>query len=111
MVSEKAYAADQRIALLWPGPDVKWNPLRAGWSVRSPFTAAWARFHPLMNSVELSASLATDGAHAADAYQIATMPQYDGDDRDPGRPRGNLLRPAQTVAVGAQTDIMQTTTP
>ncbi len=106
MASEKSFLNEQRIALLRPGPLVKFNPLNPGWSVLAPFTGAWAEYHPLTGRVYITASMATDGTHASDNYEIAKLPQYDGDPRFP--PNGNLLWPAQGAVLHLDTNVMQT---
>jgi hypothetical protein len=100
MASEKAYAAIQAIQAMQPGPWTAFNPLATGWSVLPPFTGAWARFEPLTNMVRISASMASNGAHASDAYQIAVLPGADAN--------GNGLLPQQVMIVDCTTDVLQT---
>ena len=100
MTSDKSYASEQRLDALAPGPWTAFNPLSAGWSVLAPFTGAWARYEPATNTVRISASMATDGTHASDAYVIGTLPAQDAD--------GNPLQPAQVMIVDCTTDVLQT---
>jgi hypothetical protein len=105
VASDKAYAAEQNIAALAPGPWIALAPLRAGWQ---PGAAgfAWARFRPSDNSVELLFDVSIAGSdigQRTDDYQWATMPAADQ--------FGNPLLPPQTGEVLVSTDKLQTTTP
>jgi len=99
MTSEKSYSTAQRLDALFPGTPLKWNPLNAGWSVRAPFTGAWATYYPLLGRVFIDASMATDGSNCGDGTEIAKLAHFDAD--------GNNLWPAQGVVLPLPTDRLQ----
>lgn len=108
VTSDKAYSVEQRLNALSPGPWTAFNPLAVGWSVLAPYTGAWARYEPLTNTVRISASMATDGTHASDAYQIGVMPAQDKAVDQDGNPAPNSLLPQQVMIVDCTTDVFQT---
>ena len=94
MTSDKAYAVEQGLAALTPGPWTAFNPLSNLWAVLPPYTGAWVRYIPLLNSVQFSL-LASVGT-AADGTFIGTIPAADS--------AGNPLLAAQEIDIPALTD-------
>lgn len=106
MASDKAYAVEQSIEGMQPGPQTAFNPLAGGWSVLPPYTGAWVTLDPLRNRVQIDMLASIKGAtsaQVADGYQIGTVPPEDAS--------GNNLLPQVTVTVNMFTDALQSTTP
>jgi hypothetical protein len=100
--SEKLYDLAQRFDSLIRdgtglfGPWTQWNPLSNGWSVDSPYDAAWVRAGP--GNMAVLSFRAAKGT-ADDGTVIGTIPSVDV--------AGNDLRPAQDVSVPCVTDQMR----
>lgn len=104
-MSETSYDTRQRLDAVVGdgsslfGPWEPWNPLSNGWSVRSPYTAAWVRAAPGNMAILSLWATCPGGGNNGDGTVVGTIPAEDA--------AGNPLRPAQAVQVMAGTDSLR----